>query len=285
VKAIAFVIALLIISVAHSQTANKSVPPIAGKTEASDKKGSESEGKKEISVSLPSSLNVTVGGKVDVVSDQKNPAANAEPSKFTDPIVWLTFVLAVAHVHLWLTTKSIANEAKAASGIAKTSVELSRLALVVSQRAWMVAKKLKVERGSDENGNVKWEFIVIWQNAGNTPALNVKMGHVLKETKPGARLVGIKTSEESSYRMAVGAKQTVRIRIAKNAADMSMDQAQRLMREEIQIFLAASAAYHDIFNESELRETTVCHKISVGDKSLSGNPFMFFPESDQNKMT
>ena len=96
-----------IASMAYSQTPNKPVPPVPGKAEAGHKKDNPPAPKQEITVTLPSSLNLNLGGKLDVKSETQQTGANHETNKWTDPITLFTFALVVANILLWLSTRNI----------------------------------------------------------------------------------------------------------------------------------------------------------------------------------
>lgn len=136
-KVIFAVIVALMIGAAYSQSAQKDIPPVTGKTEAGDKKDKPADGKQEISVNLPTSINVNMGGKLDIKSQSEQASANEEASKWRDPITWLTLILAGANIALWWTTRDLVREAKTASGIAKTAADSAKESSDVSHKSAM----------------------------------------------------------------------------------------------------------------------------------------------------
>ena len=114
-----------IASMAYGQATDKPVPPVHGKAEASDKNKKQPAPKQEIAVTLPSSVNVNLGGKLDVKGEYIQKRADEEPNKWIekwiDPVTWFTFVLAAANVFLWLSTRKAAKAAADAADYAGKS--------------------------------------------------------------------------------------------------------------------------------------------------------------------
>jgi len=117
---------LFAFNVTKSEESKNSIPPLSGKTQERNEKDSPSEPKQAITVSLPPSVNVNLGGKLDIKSEAVEKRAYEEPSKWTDPVTWFTLVLAIANILLWLTTRDLATEAKKAGEAAKGAAEAAR---------------------------------------------------------------------------------------------------------------------------------------------------------------
>jgi hypothetical protein len=185
-KFVALAFAVLLIGNVPAQVVDKNIPPVAGKAKTSDKKGEQTERKQEITVNLPTSFNVTVGGKVDVVAEQKKSDTDQESSKWADPVTWFTLVLAFANVLLWLSTRRIAKEATTASGIARDAANASTTAANAALKQAMIAVNVErpfvrisdieivriplYEKG-DKTIVEMYEFAYIFTNYGRTPAL------------------------------------------------------------------------------------------------------------------
>jgi hypothetical protein len=146
VRFVVLVIVLLVTGTTHSQIVNQNVPPVTGKAKAGDKKSEQSEQKQEVTINLPTAINVMVGEKADVVTEKKKSSADQEPSEWTHPLTWLTLVLAAANVLLWLTTKRIANEAKASSKTANDSIELARKEFISTHRPKLHVRNIDIHR-------------------------------------------------------------------------------------------------------------------------------------------
>ena len=122
-------------SFADLQPAQKDIPPISGKTNAGDKKDNPPNAKQEIIISLPSSVNLNFGGKLDVVSKSEQARTDPESSRWTDPITWFTLVIAFANIMLWIKTGGLVTEATKASNIAKEAADAAKKAAEVAESA------------------------------------------------------------------------------------------------------------------------------------------------------
>lgn len=181
-RAILLVVALSFCgySFAESQPIPKDVPPVSGKAETSSKKNNPPNVKQEITVSLPSSINMNLSGKLDVISQNEQASTYEEPSKWTDPITWFTLVIAIANIMLWIKTGSLVTEATRASGIAKESADASKLAanaaqstaqaaiheFIASHRPKLILRDATTEQNMGEL--IAVNFII--SNIGGTPA-------------------------------------------------------------------------------------------------------------------
>lgn len=108
---------------AQSQS-QQPVPPITGETKRADKSNGNAHSKQTITVELPPTLNVTVGGKLDVQTDENKLRADTETHKWTDPLAVFTFLLVIVTAILarytyllWNATKTLAEDAR---NVAKT---------------------------------------------------------------------------------------------------------------------------------------------------------------------
>jgi hypothetical protein len=87
-KALVLLSVLCVASTVHAQQkdAPKPVPPITGKAEARNGQQKPAAPKQEITITLPSSLNVNLGGKLDVKTESHQTSANQESNRWSDPI-------------------------------------------------------------------------------------------------------------------------------------------------------------------------------------------------------
>src|SRR5258708_1396637 len=189
------VCALFFYGTAHSQ--EKPIPPITLQAKAGDKKDNPSGSKNEVTITLPSTMNVSLGGKLDVVSENKQKSTNEETSKWLDPNTWLTLALVVANILLWLTTKSLVREAKTTSDIAKTAADAAKISAdsyQLSERAWMSCVKIEPTNVTDaiDEKTEKWGngimFVFHWTNAGHTVAINCNLQTNSMKTTSSAQI-------------------------------------------------------------------------------------------------
>jgi hypothetical protein len=159
---------VLTASASHSQPTPKPIPPVAGKAEAPNS-GKEKPGNQQsISVNLPSPVNVTVSGKLDVKTDQEKNGRHKESTNwaewsialFTLLLVCVTGYLVHYTKNLWGTTERVANEAKESS-------ERQLRAYVGVSHPKLVIKS--------EQGKTKLLVIMEYINAGQTPAKDVAL--------------------------------------------------------------------------------------------------------------
>jgi hypothetical protein len=72
-----------------------SIPPVAGKAETTDDRKTEATNNNQQSMTLPSTLNLNISGKLEIHPDQTKGGANQESSKWFDPITLFTLLLVV----------------------------------------------------------------------------------------------------------------------------------------------------------------------------------------------
>lgn len=176
---------LLCVSVpvsAQSKDAQKPIPPVTGKAETGDKKDNPPAPKQEITVNLPSSVNLNLGGKLDIKSQNEQTHAYEEPSKWLDPVTWFTLILAGANIALWLSTRKAANAAAKNAEIAERSLlELESARIQVNLPSTQGALMWGMHAGPDVTYNLT--------NHGRSPAhildVRVKMLVVVGDQWPG----------------------------------------------------------------------------------------------------
>lgn len=166
---------LFAFNVTKSEEAQKPIPPIFGKTEASKMKDHASEPKQEITVSPRPSVNVNIGDKLDIKSKSVEARTYEEPSKWTDPVTWFTLVLAIANILLWLTTRDMATEAKRAGEAAKGAAEAARQQAEVATAEYigshiprLIVRRVQLHYDSTKHGI---EFVLA--NVGDSYAQDI----------------------------------------------------------------------------------------------------------------
>jgi hypothetical protein len=105
----------LIVGFAQSQEVKKPIPPIKNEAKGTDKSNNNANSKQTISIEFPSSVNVSVGGKLDIKSSRDEPKKHEEPtnyaewliSGFTGLLVVVTAALASYTALLWGSTKRL----------------------------------------------------------------------------------------------------------------------------------------------------------------------------------
>jgi hypothetical protein len=93
---------------AQSQEITNPAPPITSEAKGADKSENKTKAKQPESANLPSSIDVKTGEKLEIYFDERKGEANAESTKWTDPLsiftgllVGVTAVLAVFTYLLW----------------------------------------------------------------------------------------------------------------------------------------------------------------------------------------
>ncbi len=222
--------------------AKKDVPPVTGKAEGSDKKNDQTKAKQEITVNLPSSVNVSLGGKLDITSQNKQTGAYEESSKWVDPITWFTLVLAVANILLWWTTKN--------------SVDLARDEFVSTHRPIIRIKHVYIT--SEVWGGKPIEIELVIVNSGITPAIIRHMNLETTILSAGKQLPPrpdfsepdktiSREKVDSGFSIALP-KMTIR--------ELSMDDHPRLMDGTKKLYCYGHVEYSDA--AGRIRKTAFC---------------------------
>jgi hypothetical protein len=266
----------------HSQDSpQKVIPPIAGKTKASDKQGEKPKNTQEITVNFPPSINVTMGGETKIVSDTQKPTANDEPSKWADPVTWFTFVLAAANILLWLTTKDIAKSANESAD-----------SYQVSERAWIGWSGIDTmlfSRGTSRAGvetGPGVEFFVKITNGGRTPAIRchtIGEGNALRvgyDEPPPVFQNQMPQNPRELGTVIPGFPLTAPpIRFFESDIDGLRNRTHRM-------FLYARMDYDTVFGASTRRHTEVCLEVFlVGETPGTTLRWRFVPIGPQNSAT
>lgn len=122
-KAITFLL-LLFLSVSSAWAQSKEVknpaPPITKETNGADKSEVSPNNKQTVAIELPPTISVTVGGKLELETDNHNPKAHEERihysewlvAFFTGLLVFVTAWLVHFTKHLWAATYTLAKDAK-----------------------------------------------------------------------------------------------------------------------------------------------------------------------------
>lgn len=77
----------------QSKETEKPISPIASETKEADKPKGNAEKKRTVSIELPPTINITVSGKLETNSDDAKPNADAESTRWSDPISIFTGLL------------------------------------------------------------------------------------------------------------------------------------------------------------------------------------------------
>lgn len=121
----------------------------------------------EIAISLPSRINLNLGGKLDIINQQDQTNSNQEANKWTDPITLLTIGLVISNILLWLTTRTAANAAR-------DGIELARKEFIAAYPPKLIIrrirhKEIKGNGGASDAPAIEFEIA----NVGGSDAINV----------------------------------------------------------------------------------------------------------------
>lgn len=156
---------------AVSPTAEQPIPPVAGKTKAAHKHEN-NDNQVKGSANPPITVNVSVGAAPSGSSKHQQGNADAEPSKWIDPITLFTAALVLVGFFQWRAIKR--------------GNDLTRENLTKLQRAFVHRKGFRWLSHGDVNdlgGPVFWSFHFDWENSGASQAeqLTIFVGLYLDE--------------------------------------------------------------------------------------------------------
>jgi hypothetical protein len=239
---------LISLSSAHSEIAQKEVPPISDKAQGADKTKDNPTNQQTVTVGLPPAINVTVGGKLEMKTEQENTKGYQEASKlpewlmalFTGCLVVVTGYLVYYTKKLWASTSTLVEDAK---DTAKRQL-----------RAYVLTQRFHIE-----------EFIVgkpirvtcAIVNRGQTPAREmVTHGWTAVHPYPIAEDQAFKVSDEEITSAAVcapGDDDKGGVSISKtNLTTADVDNIQSGTHH---LYVYALITYKDIFHETHTTET------------------------------
>lgn len=198
---------------------------------------------------------------------------------FPDSVAVFTLVLAFATVALGVIatiqigfldrSERIATEtaqaAKASAEAAQDQIQLSRRALVQTQRAFVNLKGFNVFHIYDITQNnkiVDWQFTPIWENSGQTPT---KKLNVISGIHPGEFPPDFEFKIDKFAPSLLGPKggmtgETYRISLA---------EIYEIKSGAKTIYIWGRAEYNDVFPGTRRHYTNFCHKIVVtGDPTI-----------------
>lgn len=173
---------------AQSQEIKKPIPPITSETEGADKSENNAKAKQSESINLPSSVDIKIGRKLEIYSDKRDGEANAESTKWTDPISIFTGLLVVVTAILAVFTYLLWNSAIEASGrqaiemkdslriagIASDAAKKSADASLVALRPWLSCEvQIADSLTYTTEGDALFAFRFIVKNVGHSPAMNI----------------------------------------------------------------------------------------------------------------
>jgi hypothetical protein len=168
---------------AQSSEIKKPVPPITSEAVGADKSKSDAGNKKFNPDNLPPSIDVKIGGKLEIYSEECKGEADTESNKWTDPIsiftgmlVVVTGILAVFTYLLWdSTAEASARQAKEmkeplvvsnrSAKIAEDGVALARLEFFATHRPRLAIRRVEFLVAS---GNVPLGIRYSVHNAGDS---------------------------------------------------------------------------------------------------------------------
>jgi len=261
-----WVLLALALIVGAVQSQDKPIPPVTGQAKAGDKKNKPPAPKQEVTVNLPSSLNVNFGGKLDVVSQNQQARANEEPSKWLDPVTWFTLALVIANIFLWLATKDIAGEAKAASSIAKTAADAAKKSADVAeqvmrntQRPFVFISTISPSANFQGDEEVTRGFTVSAkaENTGPTPAISCQLWTKIAIGEPEKVMWFAVSAEDECPATTIGPS-----RSSSGAMRfIPLDYLMRAFRKETAIYFWARINYADMFNTGITYHTELCAEL------------------------
>jgi hypothetical protein len=296
-RALLLIVALSLCEYSWSSDLKQLVPPVSGQAEGGNKKDKPTPPKEEITVNFPSSMNMNVGGKLDIVSKSEQKRTYEEPNRWTDPITWLTLIIAFANIMLWIKTGGLVTEATTASRIAKIAADASRKAAEAagdsvkayqaSERAWVAVSDIEYGVTSEMiNGKAVegYWYRIMWINSGKTPAINTDLfseGNVFEpnDVIPHFKRIGEEVQVQAP--MAPG------IIIRSNPCFFSNEIIEELRAGKRRVFIYGTSRYTDIFSKDIIRETEVCVDVNYSGIDLETKRihFNFSAYGKQNRAT
>ena len=160
-----------------------------------------------------------------------------------------------------------------AANAAKKSAEVAERALIATQRAFLSVKEINLTRFKNDDGQlVGFGFKPVLINAGQTPALNVR----LRIDKLGESNHTTTSAFPTGTESLSSASVAPRVEIAGAEILISLDDVAKITSKEIALFIHAYVEYRDIFEGTALHRTMFCSSISVdADPAKNDKPFTY----------
>ncbi len=162
----------------------------------------------------------------------------------TDPVATFTLILAIATGLLWWSTRKLVLGAE--------DTAMRQLRAYVHNTSYVALPILDNDRKI-----TAWQFGIMWENVGQTPAVRLKMGCSLQlGSMPGPGINFVTPINETS----LGPKYPYR---SLASPSISQAQAMDIAAGKLTAYLCGLAEYNDVFVKTPIRRTRVCMKIDV----------------------
>jgi hypothetical protein len=265
-------------SFADSQPIQKDVPPIFKKVERPDKSQNNSNGEQPISVQPASSVNITVGGKLNVESKQNNPERNEELIKwsewlvaiFTGLLVVVTGYLVRYTKKLWSSTSDLVTDAK----------DTSKKEL----RSYVSSTSKEMHFLSDTVLRAEVEF----RNSGRTPAHKFRYA-IIGGISPPNEMPKFVYPKFGPHRQPIAPN--AYWSIGYELHDLTEADIQDIITDRKLVYIWGHAEYHDIFGKLQtikFRYRNVVKHLSAPNPKTGARGithWSFYPEEDGNEVT
>ncbi len=251
-----------------------SVPPVTGKAETANERKQEATNHNEQSITLPSSLNLNVSGKLEVHTDNSKNNGNQESSKWFEPITLFTLLLVVVgglQAHFLFGTVKATGIAANAS---RDSVVAMRDNAKKELRAYLGVIRGHVEVLTPIQGTSKtrYKVFVDISNSGKTPAKNVRRAVDAKLLKLD-HSVFESTVEDNNWDIAPNGPFWSLVK----PLDLTNEEVVAINDKKMSIFIWGKATYKDIFG----RGHEIGFRYRSSDQRLP-NGWYFEPEPEGN---
>ncbi len=259
-----------------------SVPLVTGKAETANERKQEATNHNEQSITLPSSLNLNVSGKLEVHTDNSKNNGNQESSKLFEPITLFTLLLVVVGglqaYFLFGTVKATGIAANAS----RDSVVAMRDNTKKELRAYLGVIRGHVEMYAQIQGTSKTQYKVFVDiaNSGQTPAKNVRRAVDAKLLPPDHRVFE-SIVEKNNWVIAPIALDAPYWSLVK-ILDLTNEDVVAVNNKKMAIFIWGKAIYEDIFG----REHELGFRYRTSDQRLNDrrlpDGWHFEPEPEGN---
>jgi hypothetical protein len=167
-------------------------------------------------------------------------------------------------------TRVAAVAAKDAANAAIKQVELSRQALMETERAFVFVSKMHAIAGfsASKQKVIDWTFYLIWENSGNTPTRNMKMGtnwHSFDNELPDDFDFPEVGGRPFEVPMMLGPKATT----WSGECVIPIEVLEDVRMGKKHVYLWGWVEYNDVFDGSKRHRTESCtHLIVAGDPKI-----------------
>jgi len=272
----------LAVSIAQSHGAQENVPPVSGKTEATNSSKDNTQKQHSITINPPSSINATVGKKLDVKSEPDKTGRHEEPTHYADwAVAFFSFCLVLVTGYLVHYTKKLWRSTTELVGDAKTTAERQLRAYVgISE----TKQGMRVESDDDKREMVAWFINVHWRNNGQTPARNmvgwISCGFFEPDIPKDYDFPKPKSAQNSIS--AIGRDSVVK----SGDINISKEYIAKLISGTGKLYVWGRADYDDVFKGTPRRHTTFCYQAVIARiddfTNPEGLPFEFDTHDQHN---